>query len=81
MEGLKEESVHLMFIDLVEEFMEAWISSNSPALILHKGQIHHEWSPLMVTTVLKNHLQSTLWWSLMSSQCSYPFLLLLDWLY
>ena len=81
MAGLKEESVHHMFIDPVAEYMEALISSNSPALILREGQIHQEWSLLMVTSVLKNHMQSTLWLSLTGSQCSYPFLLLLDWLH
>ena len=81
MGGLKEESVHHMLIDLVAEYMEALISSNTPALILSTGQIHQEWSLLMVTTVLKNHTQSTLWLSLTGCQCSYPFSLLLDWLH
>ena len=54
--GQKEESIHPAFIDPVAEYMEALISSNSPALILHKGQIHQEWSPLMVTVVLKSHV-------------------------
>ena len=81
MEGLKEESVHHMFIDPVAEYMEALTHSNTPALIISTGQIHQEWSILMVTIVLKNHTQSTLWLSLTGSQCSYPFSLLLDWLY
>ena len=78
MEGLTEESVHHMFIDPMAQYMEAWISSNYPALILRKGQFHQEWSPLMVTADLKNHMRSTLWLSLTGSQCSYPFFLLLD---
>ena len=81
MEVIKEESLHHMFIDPVAEYMEALISPNSPALILSKGQIHQEWSLLMVTSILKNHRYSTLRLSLMSSQCLYPFFLLLDWLH
>ena len=79
--GLKEENVHHLFMDPVAEYMEALICSNTPVLILSKGQFHQEWSLLMVTSVLKNHMQSTLWLSLTGSQCSYPFLLLLDWLH
>ena len=79
--GQKGESIHQVFVDPVAEYMEALICSNAPALILSTGQIHQEWSQLMVTTVLKNHKQSTLWLSLTGSQCSYPFSLLLDWLY
>ena len=56
MEGLKEESVHHLFTDPVAEYMEALISSNALALILRQGQIHQEWSLLMVTSVLKNHM-------------------------
>ena len=70
MEGLNEESAHHMLVDPVAEYMEALIYSNAPALILRMGQIHQEWSLLMVTTVLKNHKQSTLWLSLTGSQCS-----------
>ena len=81
MVGQKKESVHHAFVDPVAEYMEALISSNSPTLILRKGQIHQEWSPLMVTSVLKDHRKNTLWLSLTGSQCSYPFLLLLDWLH
>ena len=40
MEGLKEESVHHMFIDPVVEYIEALIGSSPPALILFRGQIH-----------------------------------------
>ena len=54
MAGLKEESVHHMFIDPMVEYMEALICSNTPALIFNMGQIHQEWSLLMVTSVLKN---------------------------
>ena len=67
MGGLKEESVHHVFIDLVAEYMEALVSSDSPAWILRRGQIHQEWSPLMVASVLKTHMQSTLWLSLTGS--------------
>ena len=81
MAGLKEESLHHMFFDPVVEYMEALISPNAPALILRKGQIHQEWSPLMVTSVLKDHQKNTLWLSFTGSQCSYPFLLLLNWLH
>ena len=58
--GQKGESIHQVFVDPVAEYMEALICSNAPALILSTGQIHQEWSQLMVTTVLKNHKQSTL---------------------
>ena len=80
-EGLKEELVHHVFIDPVVEYMKALICSNSPALILCQGRIHQEWSPLMMIVFLKNHMQNTLWLSLTGSQCSFPFLLLLDWLH
>ena len=73
MAGLKEESLHHMFFDPVAEYMEALISPNAPALILRKGQIHQEWSPLMVTSVLKDHQKNTPWLSLTATQCSYPF--------
>ena len=56
MAGLKEEIVHHLFIDPVAEYMGALISPNSPALILSTGQIHQEWSLLMVTSVLKNYM-------------------------
>ena len=68
MAGLKEELVHHVFIDPVAESMEALICSNNPALIFNTGQIHQEWSLLIVTSVLKNHMQSTLWLSLAGSQ-------------
>ena len=81
MEGLKEESLHHVFVDPVAEYMEALIGSSSQALILCKSQIHQEWSPLVVALVLKTHIQSTLWLSLTSSHIFYPFLLLLNWLH
>ena len=37
MVGLKEGSVHYLFIDPVVEYMEALIISNSPTLILCQG--------------------------------------------
>ena len=81
MEGLSEESAHHMLIDPVAEYVEALMRSNTPALILSTDQFHQEGSLLMVTTILKDQRQSTLWLSLTGSQCSYPFLLLLDWLH
>ena len=81
MAGQRKGCVQHAFVDPVAEYMEALICLNAPALILSMGQIHQEWSLLMVTTVLKDHTQSTLWLSLTGSKCSYPFSLLLDWLY
>ena len=80
-EGIKEESLHHVFIDPVAEYMEALIGSSSQTLILGRGQIHQEWSPLMVALVLKTHIQSTTWLSLTSSQIFSSFLLLLNWLH
>ena len=81
MVGFKGKSLHHEFVDPVADYMEALIGSAPQASIFCKSQIHQNWSPLMVTSVLKDHMQSTLWLSLTGSQCSYPFLLLLDWLH
>ena len=81
MASQKEEIIYHVFIDPVAEYMEALIGSMSQALILCKSQLHQRWSPRMVASVLKIHMQSILRLSLMSSQFFFPFSLLLDWLH
>ena len=64
MEGLSEESAHHMLIDPVAKYVEALMHSNTPMLILSTSPFHQEGSLLMVTTILKDHRQSTPWLSL-----------------